>query len=138
MAKVSKENGLVEEVIEYKVEDKEYAWLEACAVGHVNSLDCIPALHEIFELKGYFNIAVIPLGGNMVLLKSDDTNLIREVVDNEQQWLSRWFERVQTWSTFDVSQERFLWVKVTGIPLHAWKESFFELIGNNLGQYVKG
>ncbi|GKV35974.1 hypothetical protein SLEP1_g44161 [Rubroshorea leprosula] len=77
------------EVIEYKVEDKEYAWLEACAGGHVNSLDCIPALHEIFELKGYFNIAVIPLGGNMVLLKSDDTNLIREYVYADKHTLDR-------------------------------------------------
>lgn len=40
-------------VIECIVDEKEYEWLNTCAIGHVFSLDMIPFLQKIFKMEGY-------------------------------------------------------------------------------------
>ncbi|GLU00557.1 hypothetical protein SLE2022_179160 [Rubroshorea leprosula] len=76
------------------------------------------------------------MGGSMVLLKCEDKDLIRELVDSDQGWLDKWFERVKMWSPFDISHERFAWIRIFGLPLHAWNEPGFKLIGDQFGQYI--
>ncbi|GLU06856.1 hypothetical protein SLE2022_238460 [Rubroshorea leprosula] len=90
--KATSDHGEERKVIKCDVEEKDYAWLNACAVGMVLSPEIIPSLQEIFEMEGYFNIAIVPLGGSMVLLKGEDDELMKELIDNEQRWLERWFE----------------------------------------------
>ncbi|GKU99343.1 hypothetical protein SLEP1_g12206 [Rubroshorea leprosula] len=66
-------------VIECTVEEKEYDWLNACAIGYVTSLEVISSL-QVFEMEGIFNIVVVPMGGCMVLLRGDNTAQMKELV----------------------------------------------------------
>ncbi|GKV47182.1 hypothetical protein SLEP1_g54101 [Rubroshorea leprosula] len=50
----------------------------------------------------------------------EDRELMKDLVDYEKAWLSRWFERVKLLLVFDVGQERFVWIKLVGLLLHAW------------------
>ncbi|GLT26622.1 hypothetical protein SLA2020_016770 [Shorea laevis] len=61
---------------------------------------------------------------------------MNELVNNEQRWLDGWFERVKLWSLFDISQEKFTWLKIFGIPLLAWNEYCFKTIGDHFGCYI--
>ncbi|GKV06868.1 hypothetical protein SLEP1_g18690 [Rubroshorea leprosula] len=71
-------------VIECNIKEKEYDWLNACAIGYATSLEVIPSLQEVFEMEGCFHIVVVPMGGCMVLLKGDNIARMKELVDNEQ------------------------------------------------------
>ncbi|GKV24583.1 hypothetical protein SLEP1_g34176 [Rubroshorea leprosula] len=60
--RASEEVSRTDTMLELDIDEKEYEWLQACAVGYVNSEAGILSLQDAFEMEGYFNIAIVPLG----------------------------------------------------------------------------
>ncbi|CAJ2661946.1 unnamed protein product [Trifolium pratense] len=51
-------------------------------------------------------------------------------------WLEQWFSFIKPWETSAVDNERVSWVRVYGIPAHAWNVDFFDLICKAYGMFI--
>lgn len=63
--------------------------------------------------------------------------LLKTILQGEGESLLQWFEEVRQWDTSTVSKERFLWLKIQGVPAHAWEEVCFQQLANLVGKYIK-
>ncbi|XP_058749527.1 uncharacterized protein LOC131622508 [Vicia villosa] len=89
-----------------------------------------------FEVEGYFSIKVTPLGANLCLLEDIDDGAVRDLIEEGRSWWSQWFSEIREWREDDVDRERATWLRVYGIPCHAWNFEFFEMIAKTVGTYV--
>lgn len=70
------------------------------------------------QRKNMLSIIATPLGGDPVLLSpknGEDLSVILEVEES----FARWFKDVRSWNPLRIAKERFVWLIITGIPLHA-------------------
>ncbi|GLT40909.1 hypothetical protein SLA2020_150070 [Shorea laevis] len=107
-----------------------------CAVGVALSPSIIPNLSKIFFNEGFPSIKIAPMGGNLVLIDDEDSECIRELVDGNLQWVAAYFDRIKYWFPSDIAEERFVWVRILGLLLHAWSEESLTTIGNHVGKIV--
>ncbi|GKV09274.1 hypothetical protein SLEP1_g20799 [Rubroshorea leprosula] len=124
-------------VIEIKGTEETEENLMKCAVGVALSPSIISNLPEIFFNEGFPSIKITPMGGNLVLIQEEYPECIKELVDGNLQWVSAYFEKIKYWSPTDIAEERFVWVRIQGLPLHAWTEESISTIGNHVGKSVK-
>ncbi|GKV15232.1 hypothetical protein SLEP1_g26031 [Rubroshorea leprosula] len=123
-------------VIEATGTDKVEEKLMKCAVRMALSPSIIPSLPKIFFNEGFPSIKIVPMGGNLVLIDGDDSESIQELVDGNLEWVSHYFDRVKIWSPSDIAEERFVWARIQGLPLHAWTKENLLKIGNQVGKCV--
>ncbi|GLU22473.1 hypothetical protein SLE2022_385460 [Rubroshorea leprosula] len=121
--------------VEDDMEDS--SWLNSCATGEVLSPDLIPGLQQTFWENGFSHITTTPMGGCKILLQNEDLNKISRFIEEEEGWWSKWFRRIKLWSPSDIAEERFAWIRITGLPLQVWNQKTFERIGNKLGSFIK-
>ncbi|XP_058774299.1 uncharacterized protein LOC131648567 [Vicia villosa] len=88
------------------------------------------------EMEGFFSIKVHPMGANLCLLEEMEEGIIKELLDEGKWWWKQWFKNIRPWHTNDVDSERVMWVRLYGVPCHAWCSEFFEKIANLLGNFV--
>lgn len=50
--------------------------------------------------------------------------------------MSEWFLETRPWKHEDVDNERMTWLRVFGVPCHAWCLKLFEFITSSVGKYV--
>jgi hypothetical protein len=58
------------------------------------------------------------------------------MVKAKEDWLNYYFKEVRPWETNIFNNQREVWVKVLGVPLHVWGESFFKQVGARFGEFV--
>lgn len=46
------------------------------------------------------------------------------------------FEDFRPWNPETFCKERYVWLNITGVPLHTWSEDFFKMISSSAGKYV--
>ncbi|GKV48079.1 hypothetical protein SLEP1_g54915 [Rubroshorea leprosula] len=121
--------------VEDDMEDS--SWLNSCATGEVLSPYLIPGLQQTFWENGFSHITTTPMGGCKILLQNEDLNKISRFIEEEEGWWSKWFRRIKLWTPSDIAEERFAWIRITGLPLQVWNQKTFERIGNKLGSFIK-
>jgi len=80
-------------------------------VAYARSPEIMQKLHEYFTMDGVSRCFPKPMGGNVVL----------------QIWwiVAQWFDVVRHCDSILSATERFVWLGVEGVPLHAWDGDFF-------------
>ncbi|XP_058739160.1 uncharacterized protein LOC131611050 [Vicia villosa] len=88
------------------------------------------------EMEGFFSIKVHPLGANLCVLEEMEEGIIKELLEEGIWWWKQWFKNIRPWQTNDVDSERVMWVRLHGVPCHAWCSEFFEKVANLLGNFI--
>jgi hypothetical protein len=58
------------------------------------------------------------------------------LIKKRADWLCYYFYNVKPWNPNCFADKRDVWVKIYGIPLHAWGESCFKGIGRKYGEFL--
>ncbi|MCI34849.1 hypothetical protein A2U01_0056070, partial [Trifolium medium] len=61
---------------------------------------------------------------------------LENLCKSKADWLCYYFKEVKPWSPSVYADRRDTWVKVFGIPLHAWGENLFKGIGGIYGEFL--
>ncbi|GKV24206.1 hypothetical protein SLEP1_g33844 [Rubroshorea leprosula] len=122
--------------LEFGVEDEDIRELEKCFIGHAKCPEIISTLQDKFAMEGYFLAKITPMGSNLVLLSSGDTEELKHLVTEGRDWLAQWFTEVKPWSPEVVATERFTWLRCQGVPIQIWKSNFFETIACMFGKFI--
>ncbi|KAK7291160.1 hypothetical protein RIF29_06084 [Crotalaria pallida] len=86
--------------------------------------------------EGFFSIKSIPMGGNWVLLKGEDSNEIPDLLVKEKAWIEAWFSEIDRWSPQFKIKERLTWVLCFGVPIHMWTEKSLSQMFNSVGNFI--
>ncbi|CAI8603272.1 unnamed protein product [Vicia faba] len=87
-------------------------------------------------MEGYFVIKVTPLGPNLCLLEETEEGIIEELTGERDEWWKQWFLEVRRWREEDVDEGRTMWIRIYGVPAHAWNCDFFMSLANQLGSFI--
>lgn len=78
-----------------------------------------------FKIEGYFSIKVTPLGANFYLLEEFEEGEINNLIKEGKSWWSKWFSSIGEWREEVVDNDGIAWIRVYGIPCHAWNFLLF-------------
>jgi hypothetical protein len=128
--------AVVPEVIwEVEVEEDRMMKLEGAYVGYLVEDRNIQTIQNNFRMDGFYGLNVTAMGHRMVLLWSDIGGEVKKVIENVGWWCSL-FEKVIPWSPELVSNQRVVWLRCYGVPLHAWGKDLFRALAFKFGRFV--
>ncbi|GLT98752.1 hypothetical protein SLE2022_162380 [Rubroshorea leprosula] len=133
------ENRMVEpqkEIMEFTPEQEENQWLEGGLVAVVKSLSVVKDVQQRIDVDGGL-ITISPLGGRRVLLTEHEPRSLLEFMNHNKELFALWFEDIQSWDKQVQDRSRMAWLRITGIPLKAWSDRCFKMIGESVGEVVK-
>ncbi|GKV16991.1 hypothetical protein SLEP1_g27551 [Rubroshorea leprosula] len=125
-----------EEIMEFIPEQSELQWLEGGMVAIVKSLTMINEIQQRIDVDGGL-ITLAPLGGRRVLLTEKEPGFLLEFMKLNQEVLALWFEDIQSWDKEVQERSRMVWLRISGIPLKAWSDRCFKMIGESVGEVIK-
>ncbi|KAK7260898.1 hypothetical protein RIF29_27197 [Crotalaria pallida] len=120
-----------------RLDPAEWEWLNGCFVGKVRDMEMVYNLQIVMHSEGFTTIKIVPMGGDLVLLKAMEGEDFMELLKESGEAFSNWFEYIKPWGEEDVAGYRFTWLNCAGIPLHAWNDTFFTSLVSFFGTFVK-
>ncbi|XP_057419154.1 uncharacterized protein LOC130713399 [Lotus japonicus] len=124
----------VERVIE--IEEEVAPWLKNSWIGRLKRVDLLNSIPELFILEGINCVRVKYMGDNLVLITGVEGSKIKEIWKQADGWLNDMFEEMYPWSPNLTPEQRIIWLRCEGIPLHLWKVKFFQELVNEVGEIV--
>jgi hypothetical protein len=93
-------------------------------------------IQEAFHREGYFGVKIIPLGSNLTLLEEQEEGEVEALMEDAKDWLDQWFTEIRPWSPDDIDHERTIWLRIFGVPIHAWNLNFFTQVVKPWGTFI--
>jgi hypothetical protein len=106
-------------VWEVEVEEEVLARLGGAYVGYLVENKEAALIQNQLWMGGFQNLNICSMGFMKILISSDKVGEVKEVVESVGWWCSL-FERVFLWSPGLVSNQRVVWLRCYGVPVHAW------------------
>ncbi|KAJ4835156.1 hypothetical protein Tsubulata_009742 [Turnera subulata] len=112
-------------------------WLGRCAVGVLKNLASMESVHYIWILHGMRNVEVTDMGDDKVLVCFPTKENMTHFLHCNHDWVLLWFDSLEPWCMGDRATNRACWLEVRGLPLMAWAQEFFEIVGSWFGKLIK-
>jgi hypothetical protein len=93
-------------------------------------------IQNAFHSQGYFGVKVTPLGSNLALLEGHEEGEVEALLTDAKDWLDQWFKEIHPWSPKDIDLERIVWLRIFGVPAHAWNDAFFIQVARPWGTFL--
>jgi len=113
------------------------SWAAKGVVVSVLNGDAIPVLQRRIFDAGFSNLVIIPMGVDKVFLRSLDGVDVRTTLSEARDFFNNFFSQPVTWNKDTLVHERGAWVRIYGVPLHAWNYEFFKLCVFDCGRLLK-
>ncbi|GLU16543.1 hypothetical protein SLE2022_329740 [Rubroshorea leprosula] len=124
-----------EETIEYNPMREELQWLEGGMVAVVRSMALVSEIQEQMDADGG-SISLTPIGGKRMLLTERVAGSLSDYMKHNQELFGLWFEYIKPWEMAPEEKSRMMWVRISGVPLKAWGERCFRMIGETIGEVL--
>jgi len=121
----------------YKSCDADRRWASSGVVASVIAGDLTLAAQQRVEEAGFANVVVTPIGGDKVFLTCCGGEDVWQVINEAVDFFSMIFSNLHRWSSSKVRYERGAWLRVYGVPVHAWNEAFFKLCVVGIGRFIQ-
>ena len=132
--KVTEHTRLVQK---YSSCEDDVAWASRGLIGTVIDGTTIPLIQNRVEDAGFKDIDIIPLGADKVFVHSLSNIDMSEVVHEAKQFFDLIFSNLTGWTKILLPYQKGAWIRLYGIPLHAWNDFFFKLCVFDCGRYLK-
>jgi hypothetical protein len=112
--------------MKYTATYEDLTWAKKGFVGRVYNYDEVSTLQQKIMDVGILSIEIIPMGGDKVFIKVHDDEDFHSLVKDAREVFQHWFIKIEEWFPEVVMRERVTWVRLYGVPVHAWNSKFFE------------
>jgi len=112
-------------------------WASSGLIGTVLDGESIPLIQCRVEDAGFKDIDIIPLGADKVFIHSLSGADIVNIVNEARHFFDLIFSNLVGWNNVVIPFQRGAWIRLYGIPLHAWNENFFKLCVIERGRYLR-
>ena len=124
-------------VPKYTSLDSDMSWVAKGVVVSVLNGDAIPVLQRRIFDAGFVNLVIIPMGADKVFLRSLDDVDVSTTLPGACEFFNNFFSQPVRWNKDTLVRERGAWVRIYGVPLHAWNYEFFKLCVYDSGRLLK-
>ena len=135
-------NGVVQSkqryVPVYRSDIQDELWASKGLVVTVMNGEAIPVLqHRIYD-AGFESLDLTSLGADKVLLRSSGEGEVSNILSEVAEFFGNFFSMSLRWNKDILVRERGAWVRIYGVPLHAWNLNFFQTMCIGLWSIVAG
>lgn len=121
----------------YRAAATDVAWACSGVLATVRDGNSIPLTqHRIWD-AGFDILNLIPLGADKVFISSTQDIGVMSVINGALDFFNLLFGNFKPWNFDLASCQLGAWVRIYGIPLHAWNESFFKLCVLDCGRFLR-
>jgi len=124
-------------VPKYSSSANDLSWATKGVVVSVLNGEVIPVLQRRIFDAGFDNLVLIPLGADKVFLRSLDDLDVTNLFSKAPDFFGNFFSKPVRWSKDLLVRERGAWVRIYGVPLHAWNYDFFKLCVIDCGRLLR-
>jgi hypothetical protein len=121
----------------YKPAPDDVEWARCGVVATIANGDAGPVVRRRLGDAGFKGLDLIHLGGARVLVRSQDGTDVMPILDGAKEFFSMCFSHWVRWEMMDIPFQRGAWVRLYGIPLHAWNDNFFKLCVMDCGRFLR-
>ncbi|KAL7224365.1 hypothetical protein ACSBR1_025760 [Camellia fascicularis] len=117
-----------------KVNDDGHGWLYESAIIRLHSDYSIHSIRKALKEKGLHQVVVRERGGRDVILTFQSQEELKSNIHSIKEWFQAWSLFVLEWNPVaHIQQERCVWLRCQGIPLHLWNKNTLNSIGSLWG-----
>jgi len=121
----------------YTLSVSDVSWASKGLVVSVLNGEAIPVLQcRIYDAR-FVNLVIIQLGADKVFLRSLDDVDVNSTLSEASEFFNMFFSPPVRWTKDTTVRERGAWVRIFGVPLHAWNFDFFKLCVYDCGRLLK-
>ncbi|GAU43941.1 hypothetical protein TSUD_284480 [Trifolium subterraneum] len=124
-------------VCKYTPSMEDVLWAQSGVVATIINGEAVTVVQHRIEDAGFTGLVIIPLGANKVLIRSVSVSDAATVIDGAREFFNLVFSNLVRWNKEVVSSQRGAWVRLYGIPLHAWNDNFFKLWVLDYRRYLR-
>ncbi|GKV50624.1 hypothetical protein SLEP1_g57324 [Rubroshorea leprosula] len=124
-----------EEIIEFIPTGEEMQWLEGGMVAEVRSMASVSEIQKQLDVDGG-SISLVPIGGKSMLLTERVKGYLAEYMKINEELFGLWFKLLKPWEKASEEKSRMVWLRIAGVPLKAWSERCFRMIGETIGEVL--
>jgi hypothetical protein len=121
----------------YKAAPVDVDWARCGAVATIANGEAVSVVRRRLEDAGFTGLDLIHLGGARVLVRNLDGTEVLPVLDGAKDFFLLCFSHWVRWETSVIPFQRGAWVRIYGIPLHAWNCNFFKLCVMDCGRFLR-
>ncbi|GAU29239.1 hypothetical protein TSUD_362290 [Trifolium subterraneum] len=86
---------------------------------------------------GFKDLVLIPMGADKVFVRSSIGEDTMSIVNSAKEFFKLLFSNWTRWDKKALTYPRGAWVRLYGIPLHAWNVDFFRLCIMDCGSFLR-
>ena len=124
-------------VPKYTSTEQDVTWAGRGMVATILIGEAIPMLQRIIFDVGFEKLVIIPLGADKVLLRSEDEEDVSIIMLEAADFFDNFFSTPKKWNKDFVVRESGAWVRIYGVPLHAWNLDFLKLCVYDCGRLLR-
>jgi hypothetical protein len=121
----------------YRSVSDDAAWAQRGVVATVANGDAVPVVRRRLQDAGFKELDILHLGGDRVLVRSPEGADVLKVFDQARDFFTLCFSHWVRWEKTVIPFQRGAWVRIYGIPLHAWNVNFFRLCVMDCGRFLR-
>jgi hypothetical protein len=134
--KSMKHVGVQHIILSYEAGQKDMERLKKAFIEVVAQPGMSYNIQEAFHREGYFGVKITPLGSNLTLLEGQEDGEVEALMEDAKGWLDQWFVEIRPWSPNEIDEERSIWLRIYGVPTHAWNINFFDQVVKPWGKFI--
>jgi hypothetical protein len=94
-------------------------------VVYAYNSELIPSFFFYHIVEGYNMCTNVKLIIGWMLVTFDYRESVLEAIGCSGDWFSQWLGSMRPWEPELIAKERFVWLRIEGIPLQIWGIEFF-------------
>ncbi|MCH79622.1 cysteine-rich receptor-like protein kinase, partial [Trifolium medium] len=120
----------------YRTKSDDVKWVQNGIVATITNGEVFPVIQSRLTDTGFDDLVLIPMGADKVFVRSLTGEDALSAVNNATNFFQLVFSNWMRWENNMIPYQRGAWVRLFGIPLHAWNVEFFKLCVLECGRFM--
>ncbi|MCI04034.1 sulfate transporter, partial [Trifolium medium] len=121
----------------FRTKSDDVQWAHNGLVATVINGEAIPVVQNRITDAGFNDLVITPMGADKVFIRSSKGDDAMLVVSGAEEFFKLVFSNWMRWEKDVVPYQRGAWVRLYGVPLHAWNVDFFKLCVFDCGRFLR-
>jgi len=121
----------------YRSRGEDLQWARSGFLATVTHGEAIRVIQNRIEDVGFNALDVTPLGADRVFIHSSSGMDVSSILEGAKEFFSLFLTNLRRWDKEVLPFQRGAWLRMYGVPLHAWNEAFFKLCVFNCGRFLR-
>ncbi|GAU51462.1 hypothetical protein TSUD_413600, partial [Trifolium subterraneum] len=124
-------------VRKYSSSGDDVKWARKGVVATVINGEVVSMVQQRIEDAGFSDLVITPMGADKVFIHCNPQTDIMCIINGARQFFNFFFSAFVRWDKEIRPFQRGAWVRLYGVPIHAWSETFFKLCVLDCGRFLR-